>query len=95
MGVQIQKVTPEIAENLGMDRARGALVANVSKDGPAEKAGVKIGDVIIEFDGKEIKDLGDLPPIVARTPVDRRVRIKVLRDKKEVQLMVNVALAPG
>ena len=73
-----------------MDRARGALVANVSKDGPAEKAGVKVGDVIIEFDGKEIKDSGDLPIIVARTPVDRRVRMKVLRDKKELQLTVSV-----
>ena len=73
-----------------MDRGRGALVANVSKDGPAEKAGVKVGDVIIEFDGKEIKDSGDLPIIVARTPVDRRVRMKVLRDKKELQLTVGV-----
>jgi serine protease Do len=90
LGVLIQKVTPEIAESLGMDRGRGALVANVSKDGPAEKAGVKVGDVIIEFDGKEIRDSGDLPIIVARTPVDRRVRMKVLRDKKEVQLTVGV-----
>ena len=86
----IQKVTPEIADSLGMDKARGALVANVSKDGPAEKAGVKVGDVIVEFDGKEIKDSGDLPIIVARTPVDRRVRMKVLRDKKELQLTVGV-----
>ena len=68
-----------------MDKGRGALVANVSKDGPAEKAGVKVGDVITEFDGKEIKDSGDLPIVVARTPVDRRVRMKVLRDKKELQ----------
>jgi serine protease Do len=90
LGVLIQKVTPEIAESLGMDRGRGALVANVSKDGPAEKAGVKVGDVITEFDGKEIKDSGDLPIVVARTPVDRRVRMKVLRDKKELQLAVNV-----
>ena len=90
LGVLIQKVTPEIADSLGMDRGRGALVANVSKDGPAEKAGVKVGDVIIEFDGKEIKDSGDLPIIVARTPVDRRVRMKVLRDKKELQLTVGV-----
>jgi serine protease Do len=73
-----------------MDKGRGALVANVSKDGPAEKAGVKVGDVIIEFDGKEIKDSGDLPIIVARTPVDRKVRMKVLRDKKELQLTVSV-----
>ena len=90
LGVLIQKVTPEIAESLGMDKGHGALVANVSKDGPAEKAGVKVGDVIIEFDGKEIRDSGDLPIIVARTPVDRRVPMKVLRDKKETQLTVSV-----
>jgi serine protease Do len=90
LGVLIQKVTPEIAESLGMERGRGALVANVSKDGPAERAGVKVGDVIIEFDGKEIKDSGELPIVVARTPVDRKVRMKVLRDKKELQLSVTV-----
>jgi serine protease Do len=90
LGVLIQKVTPEIAESLGMDKAHGALVANISKDGPAEKAGVKVGDVIIEFDGKEIKDSGDLPIIVARTAVERKVRMKVLRDKKEQQLSVTV-----
>jgi serine protease Do len=90
LGVLIQKVTPEIAESLGMERGYGALVANVSKDGPAEKAGVKVGDVIVEFDGKEVKDSGDLPIIVARTPVDKKVRMKVLRDKKEV--MLNVAV---
>jgi len=90
LGVLIQKVTPEIAESLGMDKGHGALVANVSKDGPAEKAGVKVGDVIIEFDGKEVKDSGDLPIIVARTPVDKKVRMKVLRDKKESTLAVSV-----
>jgi serine protease Do len=90
LGVLIQKVTPDIAESLGMDKSYGALVANVSKDGPAEKAGVKVGDVIVEFDGKEIKDSGDLPIIVARTPVEKKVRMKVLRDKKEVVLTVSV-----
>jgi serine protease Do len=90
LGVLIQKVTPDIAESLGMDKGSGALVANVSKDGPAERAGVKVGDVIVEFDGKEIKDSGDLPIIVARTPVDKKVRMKVLRDKKEVVLTVSV-----
>jgi serine protease Do len=90
LGVLIQKVTPEIAESLGMERGYGALVANVSKDGPAEKAGIKVGDVIVEFDGKEVKDSGDLPIIVARTPVDKKVRMKVLRDKKEVILNVAV-----
>ncbi|HEY7219733.1 MAG TPA: DegQ family serine endoprotease [Candidatus Binatia bacterium] len=90
LGVLIQKVTPEIAESLGMERGYGALVANVSKDGPADKAGVKVGDVITEFDGKEVKDSGDLPIIVARTPVDKRVKMKVLRDKKEAVLNVAV-----
>ena len=90
LGVLIQKITPEIAESLGMERGYGALVANVSKDGPAEKAGVKVGDVIVDFDGKEVKDSGDLPLIVARTPVDKKVRMKVLRDKKEITLNVAV-----
>jgi len=90
LGVLIQKITPEIAESLGLEKARGALVANVSKDGPADHAGVKVGDVIIEFDGKEIKDSNDLPIIVARTPVDKKARLKVLRDKKEVTLTVTV-----
>ena len=90
LGVLIQKVTPEIAESLSMEKSHGALVANVSKDGPAEKAGVKVGDVILEFDGKEVKDSGDLPIIVARTSVDKKVRMKVLRDKKEVFLNVAV-----
>lgn len=86
----IQKVTPDIAESLGLEKSRGALVASVSKDGPAERAGVKVGDVIVEFDGKEIRDSNDLPIVVARTPVDRKVRLKVLRDKKEVMLTVAV-----
>lgn len=83
-------MTPDIAESLGLDKSRGALVASVSKEGPAERAGVKVGDVIIEFDGKEIRDSNDLPIVVARTPVDRKVRLKVLRDKKEVMLTVAV-----
>jgi len=90
LGVLIQKVTPEIAESLGMDKGYGALVANVSKDGPAEKAGVKVGDVIVEFDGNPVKDSGDLPIIVARTPVEKKARMKVLRDKKEIILNVAV-----
>jgi len=90
LGVLIQKVTPEIAESLGMDKGYGALVANVSKDGPADKAGVKVGDVIVEFDGSPVKDSGDLPIIVARTLVDKKVRMKVLRDRKEILLNVAV-----
>jgi serine protease Do len=90
LGVQIQRVTPEIAESLGLEKNRGALVASLSKDAPAEKAGVKVGDVIVEFDRKEIKDSNELPIIVARTPVGQKVQMKVLRDKKEVTLNITV-----
>src|SRR5690242_19599663 len=67
LGVSIQSVTPDIANSLGLEKSRGALVADVLKDGPAERAGLKVGDVIVEFDGTEIKDSSDLPAIVART----------------------------
>ena len=94
LGVLIQKVTPEIAESLGLEKARGALVADVTKGGPAEKAGVKVGDVIVEFDGKEVKENNDLPIMVARTAVTKKARLKVLRDKKEVTLTVEVGELP-
>jgi len=90
LGVVIQRVTPEIAESLGLNRSQGALVASVSKDGPADRAGIKVGDVIIEFDGKEIKESNDLPLIVARTPLNKKVRLKVVRDKKETALSVTI-----
>ena len=90
LGVHIQKITPEIAESLGLTKARGALVANVAEGGPAESAGVKVGDVIFKFDGKEIEESHDLPIVVARTPVGKKVVMKVLRDKKEVTLSVAV-----
>ncbi len=90
LGVVIQGVTPAIAESLGMDQARGALVANVSGDGPASRAGVQIGDVIIEFGGQRVKESNDLPIIVARTPVNKEVSVIVLRDGKEVELSVTV-----
>ena len=90
LGVLIQKVTPEIAESLGMDKPRGALVADVTKGGPADAAGVKVGDVIVEFDGKAVRDSSDLPIIVARTPVDKKISLKVVRDKKEIALSAAV-----
>ena len=67
LGVQIQSVTDEIAESLGLDEARGALVGDVVADGPAEKSGIKPGDVVLEFDNKRIKKMRDLPKVVADT----------------------------
>ncbi|MBI4524047.1 MAG: DegQ family serine endoprotease [Deltaproteobacteria bacterium] len=90
LGVAIQPVTPELAASLGMDRRRGALVASVVEDGPAKKAGIAVGDVIVEYDGKEIKDAGQLPILVARTKVGQRVQLKVLREKQEVPISVTI-----
>lgn len=84
------RVTPAIAEPLGLDKATGALIVDVSKDGPAEQGGIKVGDVIIEFDGREVKESNDLPIIVARTPVGREVSVKVLREGEEVVLSVTI-----
>ena len=94
LGVVIQGVTPAIAESLGMDEARGALVANVNRDAPAERGGIEIGDVIIEFNGQLVKESNDLPIIVARTSVGKEVSVIVLRDGKEVKLSVTIGEYP-
>lgn len=79
LGVQIQTVTDEIAESLGLEEASGALVSGVVKDGPAEKSGVLSGDIILEFDGKQVEEMRDLPIIVADTAVEKEVEVLVLR----------------
>ncbi len=91
LGVMIQKVTPDIAESLGLDDAKGALVADVVKDGPAETAGLKQGDVIVEYDGKPVADSAELPLLVARTPVGKSVPLTIIRDKKRENVSVTIA----
>ncbi len=91
LGVLIQKVTPEIAESLGLDQARGALVADVVANGPAAAAGVKVGDVIVEFDGHAVNESNELPMLVARTPLEKQVTLKVVRDKESMDLAVTIA----
>ncbi len=90
LGVRIQTVTDEIAESLGMKNPRGALVAEVLEDSPASSAGVKVGDVIIKFDGQEVEEMRRLPRIVAETPVNKRVEIEVLRggDRKTLSTRI-------
>src|SRR5262245_52196152 len=83
LGVRIQQVTDEIAESLGIKPARGALVAGVDEKGPARPAGIEPGDVIVKFDGKEIKEMRDLPRVVADTPVGKEVPVQVIRKGKE------------
>ena len=90
LGVMIQKVSPEIAESLGLDDTKGALVADVVKEGPAEAAGLKQGDVIVEFDGKPVVDSAELPLLVARTGVGKSVRLKVIRDKAAQDFSVKI-----
>ena len=90
LGVQIQAVTEEIAEALGLEEPAGALVAGVVKDGPAGKAEIKGGDVILEFNGKKVTKMRSLPWIVAGTEVDKKVDVMIWRDKKKKLLSVAV-----
>ena len=83
LGVNIQSVTDEIAESLGLDKPKGALIASVRDGGPAQVAGIQAGDVVLTFDGKDVNDMRHLPRIVAETPIDKTVKVKVWRKRKE------------
>ena len=83
LGVRIQQVTDEIAESLSIHPAHGALVAGIDEKGPAKPAGIEPGDVIVKFDGADIKEMRDLPRIVADTPVDKEVPVVIIRKGKE------------
>jgi len=91
LGIAIQDITPELAKSFGLKEKKGALVADVVKDGPAEKAGIEWGDVIVEFDGKEVAESKDLPRIVAAVPVGKNVTIKLLKDGKAITKNVKIA----
>tara|TARA_B110001450_G_scaffold220625_1_gene216198 strand:- start:547 stop:1971 length:1425 start_codon:yes stop_codon:yes gene_type:complete len=84
LGVRIQVVTKEIADVEKLDEPRGALVASVADKSPSEKAGIKAGDIILEFNGTKIKEMKELPQIVAQTKVGKTVEVKVWRNKKEI-----------
>jgi serine protease Do len=90
LGVNIQRVTPEIAKALELENSSGALVANVMEDSPAAKAGLRTGDVIVEFAGEKVADSSKLPAIVAGTDVGETVKMTVIRDKKRVPLSVKL-----
>jgi serine protease Do len=91
LGVAIQKVTPELAQSLGVEETRGALVADVTEGSPAEKSGMERGDVIISYNGKKVEDSSSLPTLVAATPVGKTVPVEVLRGGKPKTLDVTVA----
>ena len=92
LGVRIQTVNEELAEALGMEKAMGALVAEVTAGGPAEGSGIEAGDVIIKFDGKDVEEMRDLPRMVADTEVEKSVRVVVFRKGKTQTLKVTIGL---
>lgn len=94
LGVVIQDVTRELAESFGLSKPRGALVSRVVADSPAASAGFKAGDVILEFDGKEVETSSDLPPIVGRTMVGKEVGVIVMRDNKRKTIKVTIEELP-
>jgi len=95
IGVSIQAVTPDLASAFGLKEPTGALVADVIAGGPAEKGGIKQGDIITHFDGKKVKSSSDIPWLVAETPVGKIVEVSVLRQGKEVDLKVKVEEMKG
>jgi serine protease Do len=90
LGVVIQRITPELTEALNLGSEKGALVSKVMPDGPADKAGVEHGDVVVEFDGTVIETWNDLPRAVAGTPVGSKVDLSVVRDGKRKNFKVEV-----
>jgi serine protease Do len=88
LGVLIQEISKEIADSLGMKSVKGALVSSATEGGPAQKAGVKTGDVILKFNGIDIDTMKELPKVVAGTPVGKSVPLVILRNGKTITLNV-------
>jgi len=95
LGVQIQDVTRQLAESFNMDRPHGALVAKVIPGGPAEKAGLQIGDIIVEFNGQIVETSGELPPRVGVTPIDEKAKLKIIRQGEKQEITVKIGLLPA
>ena len=90
LGVSVQGVTPDLAASLGLGQVKGALVSNVVHDSPADRAGIKAGDVIVGYEGKPINNANDLPSLVAGTPVGKTVSLQVMRGNKATPLTVAI-----
>ncbi len=94
LGVRIQTVTPDIAGSLQLERAEGALVAGITEGGPASGTGLRPGDVILSFDGRPIREMRDLPRIVADTPIDKEVTVGIWRNGEAMDLTVRIGELP-
>ncbi|MCB1561986.1 MAG: DegQ family serine endoprotease [Alphaproteobacteria bacterium] len=90
LGVRIQQVTEEIAESLGLEKTEGALVASVNKDGPAQKAGLKAGDIILRFNDRPIHEMRELPRLVAETDIGSKASVEFWRDGKRKSSKVTI-----
>jgi len=90
LGVMIQSITAELKDKLGLEDRKGALVADVTAGGPADKAGIRRGDVIVSFDGKEIRESNDLPYLVASTPIGKKVAVEVIRKGQKESLAAKI-----
>jgi serine protease Do len=95
LGIVIQELTPELAEGFGVKEQSGVLVAEVMKDSPAEAAGLKPGDVVVEFGGAPVKDVGELQKRVAAVEPGRATPLVVIRDKARTSLSVKIGEQPG
>ncbi len=94
LGVLIQDMNTDLAESFGLDRPRGALVARVLPNSPSEKAGLQVGDVILEFNGTPIHTSSELPPLVGRADVNQLARVKILRNGEQRTVKINIAELP-
>lgn len=95
LGVLIQDVDHNLAETFGLSRPKGALVAKILPDSPAEKAGIELGDVILKFNGQELRESSQLPPMVGNTKAGNKAKITVLRQGKELKLNITIGELPG
>ena len=91
LGVRIQTVTPDLAESLGLERAYGALVASTIPESPAEKAGIKAGDIILEFNGNEVTEMRKLPRLVAEADVNKNSQLVIWRNENKISKKVLIA----
>ena len=94
LGVLIQDITKDLAESFGMSQPHGALVAKVLPDSPARAAGIRVGDVIVSFNGKAIQESASLPPIVGSTKVGKDIPVGIIRDRKQIEIKVKLGELP-
>ncbi|GBE10740.1 putative periplasmic serine endoprotease DegP-like precursor [bacterium BMS3Bbin12] len=94
LGVMIQPVTDQLAKSFGLKRPIGALVTQVIANSPAKRAGLKPGDIILQYNGRDVVDAAHLPPMVGNTPLEKEVPVKILRNRREVVLRVKIAQLP-